>query len=63
MLAELDKVKIKKTGTTGVIVDIYKAKDSTFYTVESDERGVPGGFGEKDSYKLFECIENELERL
>lgn len=63
MLTEYDKVKIKASGVTGVIVDIYEASGNTYYTVESDEKGVPGGFGEKDSWKLFECRESDLEKL
>lgn len=63
MLSEFDKVKIKASGVTGVIVDIYKAGGNTYYTVESDEKGVPDGFGEKDSYKLFECTESEVEKI
>ena len=57
---EYDKVIIKATGITGEIIDIYSAKGSTYYTVESDEKSVPGGFGEDDSWKLFECLENEI---
>lgn len=63
MLSEFDEVKIKASGVTGVIVDIYKVCGNTYYTVESDEKGVPGGFGEKDSYKLFECTASELEKI
>lgn len=33
-----------------------------YYTVESDEKAVPGGFGEENSWKLFECLENEIVR-
>ena len=60
MFLEYDKVIIKATGVTGEIIDIYSADGSTYYTVESDEKGVPGGFGEDDSWKLFECLENEI---
>lgn len=62
MFMEYDKVIIKATGITGEIVDIYSADGSTYYTVESDEKGVPGGFGEDDSWKLFECLEDQLVR-
>lgn len=60
MFKEYDKVIIKATGITGEIIDIYSASGNTYYTVESDEKGVLGGFGEDDSWKLFECLESEL---
>ena len=32
-----------------------------WYTVESDERGAPGGYGTEDSFKLFDCRAEDLE--
>ena len=29
----------------------------------SDEKGVPGGWGEPDSWKLFDCVESDLEKV
>ena len=64
MLNEYDKVRIKTTGIIGEIVDIYTTADGiTKYTVESDEKGVPGGWGEPDSWKLFDCLEFDLEKV
>lgn len=64
MLNEYDKVRIKTTGILGEIVDIYTTADGiTKYTVESDEKGVPGGWGEPDSWKLFDCVESDLEKV
>ena len=64
MLNEYDKVRIKTTGIIGEIVDIYTTADGiTKYTVESDEKGVPGGCGEPDSWKLFDCVESDLEKV
>ena len=64
MLNEYDKVRIKTTGIIGEIVDIYTTADGiTKYTVESDEKGVPGGWGEPDSWKLFDCVESDLEKV
>jgi hypothetical protein len=64
MLEEYDKVRIKKTGIIGEIIDIYHpVTGETKYTVESDEKGVPGGWGEADSWKLFDCTADELEKL
>lgn len=63
MINEYDKVKIKKTGIIGEVIDIYTVNGKTIYTVESDERGVPGGYGEDDVFKLFDCEEQELEKI
>lgn len=43
------------------IVDIYEVNNIKIYTVESDERGVPGGIGYDGDYKLFHCKEEELQ--
>lgn len=63
MLKEYEHVKIKKSGIKGVIVDVPVLPTDKHYTVESDERGVPGGYGEDGDYKLFDCLESELEVL
>jgi hypothetical protein len=61
---EYDKVRIKKTGIIGEIIDIYcPVVGETEYTVESDEKGVPGGWGDADSWKLFNCTADELEKI
>ena len=63
-MKEYEKVRIKATGITGEIIDIYHpANGKTMYTVESDEKGVPGGRGDTDSWKLFDCEKSELERI
>lgn len=61
MIKEYDHVKIKKTGITGIVVDVYENNGNVIYTIESDKKGVDGGYGEKDQYKLFDCKENDLE--
>ena len=62
MIKEYDKVKIKATGVFGEVIDIYYPENGKkMFAVESDEKGVPGGYGEKDSWKLFDCEEDELE--
>lgn len=60
MIKESDKVIIKKTGIRGEVVDIYVAGGQKYYIVESDERGVPGGDGPDDGYKLFHCLAGEI---
>lgn len=64
MFNEYDHVRIVKTGVAGEIVDIRRGKDGIFwYTVESDERGAPGGYGTEDSFKLYDCRAEDLEKL
>lgn len=49
-----DRVKIKKTGVTGIIVDIRRTPDE-IYTVEADSRDMSG------RYPLFDCKKDDLE--
>ena len=63
MIKEYDKVRIKESGITGEVIDIYTVGDAMHFTVESDENGVPGGRGDEDSWKLFDCTEEELEKI
>ncbi len=63
MIKEYDKVRIKGNGIAGQVIDIYTVGGVTYYTVESEEKGVPGGRGDDDSWKLFNCTEEELEKL
>lgn len=63
MFSEFERVKIKETGITGVIVDITTINGEICITVESDEKGVPGGSGDEDSWKLFDCKEGDLEKI
>ena len=59
MIKEFDHVRIVSSGVTGVVVDI--SKTTGVIIVESDGKGVPGGWGEDDSWKLFDCVESDLE--
>lgn len=63
MICDYDKVRIKTTGIIGKVIDIYVTKGETVYIVESTEKGVSGGYGSKSSWKLFDCTEDELEKL
>lgn len=63
MINEFDHVKIKSTGIAGVVVDISIIAGKTIFVVESDEKGVPGGYGDDTSWKLFDCPENDLEKI
>lgn len=64
MIEEFDKVRIVKTGVTGIVVDIYESNGGKRFTVESDEKGVPGGWWDgEDTWNLFTCVENELEKI
>lgn len=51
MIHEYDHVRIKTTGITGVVVDI-RDTDGRFYLVEND-----------DDNDLFDCTEDELEKI
>lgn len=62
-IREFDKVKIKSSGIVGTVVDIHTTNGEKVFVVESDQKGVPGGYGSWDSWKLFDCEEDELERL
>ena len=63
MINEYDKVRIKQSGILGEVVDIYTVGGTTYYTVESEERGTPGGFGEDGWFKLYTCLAEELELI
>ena len=63
MLNEYDHVKIIKTGILGEVIDVYCSEGKMIYIVESDEKGVPGGYGGENSWKLFHCYEEELEKI
>ena len=52
-----DKVKIKSSGVTGVIVDINHLDGKSSFTVESDE------MDEANGIVLYDCSEEELEYL
>ncbi len=59
-----DKVKIKKNGITGVIVDIYKGKKGIMYTIESDTKSSDYSEGDyKSLWPLYDCISDDLECL
>ena len=59
MIREYEKVIIKSSGIAGEVVDIFEVDGKRMFTVESDERGVPGGIGFEGDYKLFHCREEE----
>lgn len=63
MIEEYDHVKIKSSAITGIVVDISTVKGQTIFVVESDDKGVPGGYGSDDSWKLFDCSESEIEKI
>ena len=62
-MEEFSRVRIKSTGITGIIVDISVINGIKNYIVESDEKGVPGGYGDDDDWKFFDCMEDELESI
>ena len=63
MFQEDDHVRIKETGITGIVVDIYSMGGKQYYGVESDDRDTPGGYGTEGSYKIYDCLAEELEKI
>jgi len=64
MIHEYDKVRIVRTGVIGEVIDISDVDGNKRYIVESDEKGIPGGWWEDpDAWSLFTCTEEELERI
>lgn len=56
-----DKVKIKLNSIVGTIVDKSDINGKTNYVVESDTKGTVGGYGSE--WKLYDCNENEIEKM
>lgn len=56
-----DKVKIKYNSIVGTIVDISGDDNDKKYVVESDTENTPGGYGGR--WKLYDCTENEIEKI
>ena len=56
-----DKVKIKYNSIVGTIVDISGADNDKKYVVESDTENTLGGYGGR--WKLYDCAENEIEKI
>lgn len=58
-----DHVKIKKSGITGIIVDV-SGTDAKSYIVESDKEREPGDTsGYPGRWPLYDCVEADLELL
>ena len=63
MIKEYDRVNIIQSGIAGIVVDVFEKNGRSLFTVESDEKDVPGGFGNEGDWKLFTCTAEELEKL
>lgn len=62
MFALYDKVKIKSKDLIGTVIDIMTIKGEKIITVESDtEDEREDGYGKR--FPLFDCTENDLERI
>lgn len=59
MIELFDKVKIKKTGVVGIVLDVRTVNDETRYTVESDDKESTGGYPGK--WPQYDCLEAEIE--
>ncbi len=65
MINEYDHVKIKSTGVCGIVIDISESIDGEIYVVESDKKGVPGGWwGQShNEWNLFDCALDDIEKI
>ena len=62
MFKEYEEVRIKRNGVTGIIVDKTVRDGRNYYIVESNKKGpIEGGYG--DLWPLFDCEEEELQKL
>ncbi|MCD8095735.1 MAG: hypothetical protein LUE12_06355 [Ruminococcus sp.] len=60
MFTLYEKVKIKKSGIIGTIVDISNINEKKVFVVESNKKNINTGYG--GTWKLFDCAENEIEK-
>lgn len=64
MFEEYSRVRIKKTGVIGVIVDVAREEKPVRYLVESESEAiVPSNNVYASKWPLYECFEEELERI
>ena len=63
MINEFDRVKIKENGIIGEVVDIYINNAEKVFVIESEKKGVLGGYVDNNSWKLFWCFEEQLEKI
>ncbi len=61
MIREYSHVRIRTNGIEGTVVDVCEAQGKTVYAIESDRKGTPGGFGYDGDWKIYHCLESELE--
>ena len=62
MFEEYEHVTMIRSGRSGLIVDKRVTDGKTWYMVESDIQGpIEGGYG--DLWPLFDCTDEDLERV
>lgn len=61
MFSEYDPVKIKFSGIRGIIVDIANIRGEIIYTIEGDAK-IPAEDGNGETWPLYQCKENEIEK-
>lgn len=61
MFELFDKVRIKSKDIIGTIVDVSTIGGFPKYVIESDVPDLSDGYGGK--WKLFDCTENEIEKI
>lgn len=63
MIELFDEVKIKESDIIGTVVEIYEKNNEKTYIIEASERGTKGGYGTQNSYKIYYCSEDEIEKV
>lgn len=63
MLELYDHVRILRNGVTGQIVDVCGAGNSARFVVESDAENVDETADYPCKWPLYDCQENELEKI
>ena len=58
-----ERVKVKKNGVTGEIIDIAELENGTIYTVESDTKGERSDSDYPSEWPMYDCKANEIEKV
>ncbi|MBR4080230.1 MAG: hypothetical protein IKK21_00385 [Clostridia bacterium] len=63
MIDLFDRVKIKKNGVIGTVVDVAALESGKLYTVESDTEGKREDALFPSAWPLYHCKEEDIEKL
>ena len=63
-MEEFTKVRVKSTGRTGMVIDIYTTMDGEIRCfVDSDQEGIPGENGYDEDWDLYNFAIDEVEPI